>query len=383
MSPDVAACVWTQTRLPVTMDLTDAHPDIGPLGLGIRVNPRRAQLLVAAALAKHVPVPAAVPLRAAAALADRVRAGADLGSDPLVVGLAETATGLAELVAHRLGADVVTSTRHPAPPDQVTIAFEESHSHATSHRLQPVDPSILEGRDTVVVVDDELTTGATIVHLVAALTARAPVRRVVVACLLDARPAAGECLPLADGSGAAVVSLASAKVEAGAEAPERAAALAASLPLAPAATPARTVRWVDVPHPGRWARDGLRVADLRARRQQAAALADVLGGLTGRIDVLGVEEQIALPVLLADELARRSGADVLVHATTRTPAVAIDVEGYPLRSALACGLPGEPRWAYNTPAATDVTIIVPDGDTPVGEALLRGAGREVVGLRWT
>ena len=71
------------------------------VGLALRDNPRRAQLVVSRVLGKHLPVPPAVALEAAGRLAGLVGNVAD----PVVLGYCETATGLGHAVAQALGSD--------------------------------------------------------------------------------------------------------------------------------------------------------------------------------------------------------------------------------------------------------------------------------------
>lgn len=62
----------------------------------------------------------------------------------VVLGYAETATGLGHAVADGLGtAPYLHSTRRPVAGIAPAGGFEESHSHATSHLLLPEDPALL------------------------------------------------------------------------------------------------------------------------------------------------------------------------------------------------------------------------------------------------
>ena len=113
--------------------------------------------------------------------------------DSTVVGFAETATGLAHQVAEALDcAWLQNTTRHPDAAGQ--IAFDESHSHATDQWLRWLPDST----GPLVIVDDELSTGATAAKLIALLHAREPRPRYVIACLVDARRAPGPLEALAD-----------------------------------------------------------------------------------------------------------------------------------------------------------------------------------------
>ena len=144
-----------------------------------------------------------------AASFERLAAGipADLPGPVLVIGMAETAVGLGAGVhrAYRAGRPdsvYLTSTRHPLGT-RVFARFEEEHSHASAHLIHwPVDPEIrdlmLKAR-SLILVDDEASTGKTFLNLHRALVAAglSNVERVVTCVLTDwtagaARHAIGE-----------------------------------------------------------------------------------------------------------------------------------------------------------------------------------------------
>lgn len=146
-----------------------------------RHNPKRAFLFVSKILGRHIPADPMLHTQMAAALARDVVPHCRHG-DVAVMGFAETAVGLGagvhEALATSLGGRVLPympSTRHPGNA-QVWFGFSESHSHATDHHvLEACDEGhrrALRNATTLVVVDDEATTGATFAGLVtAALTA--------------------------------------------------------------------------------------------------------------------------------------------------------------------------------------------------------------------
>ena len=105
----------------------------------------------------------------------------------ITIGYAETATGLGRLVADTIGSYYIHSSRHAPAGAAAYGSFEESHSHATSHRLLPTDPRRLSAPEPVVLVDDELSTGATIINTITELHALAPHPSYTVAALVDLR----------------------------------------------------------------------------------------------------------------------------------------------------------------------------------------------------
>ncbi|MCY0948680.1 phosphoribosyltransferase [Streptomyces sp. H27-S2] len=189
---EVWSGTWVAQRLGVSLE---EAPGAGKprldelLGLALRRNPKRAHLLVSQVLGKHVPQSPRTVYAAGYGLGERVRAllGEDAAS-AVVLGYAETATGLGHCVADGLGpAPYLHSTRRPVPGVEPAGGFEEAHSHATSHLLLPEDPGLLAGSGPLVLVDDEFSTGSTVLNTIRDLHARHPRRHYVVVALVDMR----------------------------------------------------------------------------------------------------------------------------------------------------------------------------------------------------
>jgi adenine/guanine phosphoribosyltransferase-like PRPP-binding protein len=380
--------------------LHPAGPGADPrvlLGLALRRNPRRAQLLVSRVLGKHVPTdprlvravglllgglvadalagrparPLPVPLLHAAVDGDPIAAGAlhtaaqaAIGEPPdaLVLGFAETATALGHCVAEGLGGtDVLHSTRRPVPGFTTAGGFTEEHSHATDHLLLPAEAGLLRGGRPLVLVDDELSTGRTALNTIAALHRAAPREHYVVAALVDVRPPGGELAAGVAALGARldVVALARGAVDLPPDIADRAAALRAELDADPDSRALRArlaciqtaTRWhpdpdsrVELQGLG-WpaglpagARHGFGEAAHRALTVALPGLADGLARAAGlrlgeRTLVLGTEELMQLPLRLAQTLAD-AGHDVAFSTTTRSPAVVVDQPGYALTSGI-------------------------------------------------
>ncbi|MER5912158.1 phosphoribosyltransferase [Streptomyces sp. NPDC001982] len=179
---------WVAERLGVQLVGDAALP--GLLGLALRRNPKRAHLLVSNVLGKHVPQSPAVVYGQGVTLGRRVREllGDEEAAGAVVLGYAETATGLGHSVADGLGlAPYLHSTRRPVAGIAPAGGFEESHSHATSHLLLPEDPGLLAGDGPLVLVDDEFSTGNTVLNTIRDLHERYPRKRYVVVALVDMR----------------------------------------------------------------------------------------------------------------------------------------------------------------------------------------------------
>jgi adenine/guanine phosphoribosyltransferase-like PRPP-binding protein len=345
--------------------------------LALRDNPRRAHLLVSTVLGKHIPADPRTVHGTGLELGRQV-ATVLAGRSALVLGFAETATGLGHCVAEALGAPYLHSTRRAVPGARPAAEFEEEHSHATSHRLLPDDPTLLHDGEVLVLVDDELSTGRTAMNTIAALHGRAPRERYVIAALVDVRGPADrvELAVFAAELGARidVVSLAVGRLSWPAELPARVAATAHTAPLVRGPRAGGLIEYRDGWPIGvrEGGRHGFTAADAAAARRAAAALAARVASACGsHVLVLGSEELMYAPTLVALELADRL-PHVRVSSTTRSPVQVREEPGYPIRSALAFPShdpaqdgPGL-RFAYNVgDSFTDVVLVVDaDADTP-------------------
>ncbi|MGA5526382.1 phosphoribosyltransferase [Streptomyces pseudogriseolus] len=390
---------WVAERLGV--ELAGDERLRGMLGLALRRNPKRAHLLVSNVLGKHVPQTPSVVYGHGVELGRRVREllGDTAAGRAVVLGYAETATGLGHSVADGLGAaPYLHSTRRPVPGVATAGGFEESHSHATSHLLLPEDPSLLAGDGPLVLVDDEFSTGNTVLNTVRDLHARYPRQRYVVVALVDMRsPAdAGRLEEFAREIGARIdlVTTASGTVRLPEGVLEKGQALVARFEGATSSgargsarqaptrpqSPSDRITRVDLRWPARLPDGGRHGFTPSHRTRLEAALpamadriATALPETAHRVLVLGFEELMYAPLRLAAELERTTTADVRFSTTTRSPVLAVDDPGYAIRTRLAFPAhddpadgPGE-RYAYNVAGAGfDAVVAVVDSaaDTP-------------------
>lgn len=146
------------------------------LGFAERINPKRAFLFVSKVLGRHIPVSPHIMRHAFTDLAKLVPG--DLPEPVLVIGMAETAVGLGAGVHQVLQqrypeAIYVTTTRHPVHGAPLLARFLEEHSHAQDQLLYgspdaELQQQILNSK-SIVLVDDEVSTGKTFVNLIHAL----------------------------------------------------------------------------------------------------------------------------------------------------------------------------------------------------------------------
>jgi hypothetical protein len=341
-------------------------------GFASRRNRKRGFLFVSKVLGRHIPVRPGVMSEVHAGLARQIPA--DLPGPVLFVGLAETAVALGhgvrdQFAAHTGRTDTLflhtTRYRLQRP---VLVEFLEEHSHAPSHILyQPAAPEdlhLLKTARSLVLVDDEASTGKTFVNLTRALTpTMRSLERVVTAVITDwraphLRAAFRESMPV----DAATVALLEGEYqfepgifEAGEEAP--------------------TAVGTNAPADSLLERNYGR---LGVKNCPTLSPPD-LGPLDGkRILVLGSSEFVYPPFLLAAALERR-GAIAFCQATTRSP---VRVGG-----AISCALEftdnyadGITNYLYNA-RAQDYDTILLCTETPaklVDPRLLSTLGARVV-----
>ncbi|WP_075735456.1 phosphoribosyltransferase [Streptomyces acidiscabies] len=385
---------WVSERLGVELAGDAVLPEM--LGLALRRNPKRAHLLVSNVLGKHVPQLPSVVYGHGFALGRRVREllGADAES-AVVVGYAETATGLGHSVADGVG-DVtyLHSTRRPVQGVERAGGFEEAHSHATSHVLLPEDGELLGGDGPLVLVDDEFSTGNTIMNTIRDLHERYPRGRYVVVTLVDMRSPgdAGRLSAFAEEIGARVdlVAAASGTVKLPEGVLERGQELVGryesgfsgargTVPSAPTGPQPNITRvdlhWpADLPDGGRHGFTAAhRIRLDAALPEMAARLAEALPLDARRVHVLGFEELMYTPLRLAHELEHIADAEVRYSTTTRSPVLAVDDPGYAIRTRLTFPAHDNPadgpgdRYVYNIAGADfDAVLVIVDStaDTP-------------------
>ena len=420
------------------------------VGVALRRNPKRAHLLVSTVLAKHVPTVPAVSLaagellgllasaaldgepsparardlgrrfaplvavlsegsgadaetieRAHEALAELrrdIHSAATMRADVVTLGYAETATGLGQLVADFLGSYYLHSTRHSPEGATAFAGFAEEHSHATDHALLPTDPQWLRPGGTVVLVDDELSTGTTVINTITALQTAVPQQHWVVASLIDLRsPADRErFVALAESLDTRIstVSLAAGSIELPTDVLARAAALIDTMPGSRIESGDGVVSMLDCTDltPVRSARFGTSdpvnarlAADIASRVAVTVPDADDNRGVL----VLGSEEFIALPMLTAHELQQAvAPRSVRFSTSTRSPIATLDEADYPIADTIrfrshdttSDGF-GE-RFAYNLTRSGrrfGTVVFMPEPGTDL--ALLTAAGGALEALR--
>ncbi|WP_339479844.1 MULTISPECIES: phosphoribosyltransferase domain-containing protein [unclassified Pseudomonas] len=337
-------------------------------GFAERRNPKRAFLFVSRVLGKHIPVKPSVMQASYECLAAQIPA--DLPGPVLVIGMAETAVGLGAGV-HRAFSTTrpdtlyIVSTRHPVGRD-IFARFEEEHSHASAHLIHmPVDPELrdaLLNARSLVLVDDEASTGKTFINLHTALinSGLSQIERVVTCVLTDW---SGDAVTNSIGNSTAQVSLIRGDYQFIED-------LQAPLPEMPELGTVAAGDWPIDPL-NDWGRLGTRaVADTLAP--------DIVIEPGQRVLVVGTGEFVWKPFLLAERL-ERGGADVHFSSTTRSP-IAL---GHSIHHAMSFsdnyGL-GIVNFLYNVaPGQFDRVLICTETDAmAVPSSLIEALSAEVI-----
>lgn len=296
-------------------------------------NAKRAYLLVNPLQAKHMPVSPTEALTMMRTLGEGLRQ--EFPGARLVLGFAETATALGAAVASRLGPDCafLTTTRE-AGEGPGWVRFLEEHSHAAEQKLWGGDlDALLQETDTVLFVDDEISTGKTLRNMVAQLTRRWPAlgeKTQVAASLLNrVTPEQEEALADAGITCRCLVRLP--------QEDHTAQVADWTVTEAPPAVP-QNLSFRQETLPGEGLLDPRKTLRIGAYDSNCQAVAEaMLSHTLGPVDTLGKTlvlgtEECMYPALRLGERLERLGAEVCCHATTRSPIGLCDAPGYPIRS---------------------------------------------------
>lgn len=105
----------------------------------------------------------------------------------LFIGFAETATGLGMSAASAVkGSTFYTTTRETVDMKNL-LTFEEEHSHATTHKMYTAQPIDFNSFDELVLVDDEITTGNSMLNLIREIHKAYGVKTYKILTILDWR----------------------------------------------------------------------------------------------------------------------------------------------------------------------------------------------------
>lgn len=159
-----------------------------------RANPKRGFLIVSKVLGRHLPARPAQMRETMSRLADQL--DPNLPGPIVFLGMAETATALGQGVfkayvekTGREWAGYLQTSRQEMPGATTIASFEEGHSHATTHMVQIASATMsfhVRNAASLVIVDDESSTGNTFLAAAKAMAAVMPNLQVIqTVCITD------------------------------------------------------------------------------------------------------------------------------------------------------------------------------------------------------
>ena len=335
----------------LTLTVQDGPPVADLCDVAARANPKRGFLIVSKVLGRHLPARPSDMRAVMAALARKIPADA---AEPMVfLGMAETATALGQGVfeehrrLHPLSRTIYLQSSRQRVRDAVVFAsFEEGHSHATTHLVQIRDGKLAQKVSkarTLVLVDDECSTGRTFVAAAEALASRMPeLAGIHTCCITDWTGDEGApSMPVAASDHSVLRGRLEWRSTGGSKAPEMAASSNHS---------------GFAPDLGMSSRAGIRHPERASRRVPASVAGE-------RVLVLGDGEHSYEALLVAEEL-EAAGCIAAVQCITRSPALV----GHAMRTASrfddAYGS-GAPCFLYNILAhRPDRILVVAEVDGP-------------------
>ncbi|PWF55112.1 hypothetical protein C7C56_003565 [Massilia glaciei] len=332
------------------------------LGFAARANVKRGFLFLSKALGKHWPVRPALMQRVHGVLAASVPPG--LPGPVVFIAMAETAVGLGQgvfeawLAANPDREGLFIHTSRYRVGNAPLIEFAEAHSHAPRQFLHlPDDPAMramLQGARSLVLVDDEASTGNTFLNLVAACRTLSLDVAHVHLCTITNFMGAEATAALSGRFGLPVT---------------MGAALNGSYTFAAGemaeAAPAQRFD----PDAERGASPCFGRMGLRSALADPSALAERLAAQVGaceRVLVLGTGEFMHPSFMLGRALEQR-GVDVMVQSTTRSPILTWGAVGHALSFPDNYG-EGIANFIYNVAPGQYEHVFICH-ETPAGDAL--------------
>ena len=301
-------------------------------------NPKRSYLLVNPLQGKHIPIPPDEALAMMQALGRTAKE--KFVGQPLVIGFSETATAIGAVVAQEISGQCVylQTTREKDEMVNKWVYFSEEHSHATEQKLcgDYLDERISDS-DYVLLVDDEISTGKTILNIVSAIRKACPAamgKKFVVASLINRVDK--EAIKAFDDQGISFVFL----LHLGSEDYEE---KVRNFTVHEASDPYTSDNSTDDPNVNnlattiRSAHRGVVIEEYAEECQKA--IAEILHAVdisdADSVLILGTEEFMYPALQLGYQLQKLSiGRSVMFHATTRSPIGIGTDNGYPITNGI-------------------------------------------------
>lgn len=181
-----SSCVWSERRrhlykledfVNIENNLIEEDPN-NIISICKRLNNKKRDFLfVNKWQGKHIPTSFEHFQKLSSELTSQIEQKVNLNKNTLLIGFAETATGLSTSIMSNLvkndfqnkekGIWYIQTTRRKAPKEYKYLLFSEEHSHATEQKL--FYNFFGTEFDNIIIIDDEITTGNTVINLVKVL----------------------------------------------------------------------------------------------------------------------------------------------------------------------------------------------------------------------
>lgn len=275
----------------------------------------------------------------------------------IVIGFAETATGLGMAVASAIeNSYYITTTREDITELKSILKFEEEHSHATTHKCFLGDLDKLKNANRIILVDDEITTGKSMLNIIRELKAISDVKEYIILSLLDWRNSdykeLYEKFMKEENIKINVLSLISGTIESNNKEVFKdsdGCAIRQSLDVVNLNKLERCnykiINGVKsyIRSTGRFGVSHEEIRNIEHRAKDIARAIEEEVGISSKTLVLGHGENIYIPSRVAACLK----GDVYFKSTTRSPIYCKDIEGYPIREKHCFDFEGVKYYFYN------------------------------------
>lgn len=347
-------------------------------------NTKRTYLLVNPLQGKHIPVSPTESLGMLRTLGRRFAEAAP--EVDLVIGFAETATAVGAVVASMLSnrCRYIHTTREPSAVSDQMIEFQEEHSHATEQFLclNQLGPWLREAH-AVAFVDDELSTGKTLLNMISEVRQRFPeiIGKSIWAVSIINR-LTDERIAVLEDHGIRSFSLMKLPMLDLTSLVEK---YSITAPLA--AVPCKSgISQMELAPSTVDPRFGCEIGSLvsQCRTMAESVYRQINSRIKGkRVSIIGTEEWMLPGMLLGEFIeARGEAASVRFHATTRSPIGICSDPEYPIQSGIALHsfyAPNRPTFLYDL-QPSDVVLILTDS---LDKAAARHACEDLCGAYMT
>lgn len=278
-------------------------------------NPHRDFIILNTRQAKHFPSEPNSSLELMEQLGKKLSRDGRAEKPTVIVAFSETATAIGAAVsAYFPDCFFVTTTREPLPDWVVALSFEEIHSHAPLHKLCIREENAFRRASQLILIDDEFTTGNTVINLLKALDGCLSPHCEIIAAALTASE---ESRKLFRSHGISPVFLCNSEEIVNRNLPEK---YSPDREITPRDYD-KIIYQNNIFDPALGVNADSYLAEIRELCGKIAA--EIPENPNGTVQIIGTEEYAYPPLVLGKMLSRKFGKTA-VHCTTRSPMLALE-----------------------------------------------------------